>query len=223
MSDISHGPGWWIAADGKWYPPEQHPDYRPPPPPSFAPAPPPPPQAFSAPYPTSAPPLQYAAARTWVGPPLADYGARLGGWLIDWLLVGIVLLPISLLTHSFQYQHLTTNFNGVTDRTTTFNWGGWGAVVSPLIILAYGMFFCGSARGQTIGMMVTRVKVVKTSTGAPIGYGAALGRAAFEELLAVALFIPWVIDMLFPLWDPRNQTLHDKVSGSVVIRADSPR
>ena len=35
MSDVSQGHGWWLASDGKWYPPEQHPDYRPlPPPPS---------------------------------------------------------------------------------------------------------------------------------------------------------------------------------------------
>ncbi len=26
MSDISAGPGWWVASDGKWYPPEQHAD-----------------------------------------------------------------------------------------------------------------------------------------------------------------------------------------------------
>ena len=25
MSDVSQGPGWWIASDGKWYPPEQAP------------------------------------------------------------------------------------------------------------------------------------------------------------------------------------------------------
>jgi hypothetical protein len=25
MSDKSEGPGWWIASDGKWYPPELHP------------------------------------------------------------------------------------------------------------------------------------------------------------------------------------------------------
>ncbi len=25
MSDVSHGQGWWIASDGKWYPPELHP------------------------------------------------------------------------------------------------------------------------------------------------------------------------------------------------------
>jgi len=26
VSDMSQGPGWWIASDGKWYPPEEHPD-----------------------------------------------------------------------------------------------------------------------------------------------------------------------------------------------------
>ena len=28
MSDKSEGPGWWIASDGKWYPPELHPAVR---------------------------------------------------------------------------------------------------------------------------------------------------------------------------------------------------
>lgn len=27
MSDTAQGEGWWIASDGKWYPPETHPDY----------------------------------------------------------------------------------------------------------------------------------------------------------------------------------------------------
>jgi hypothetical protein len=30
MSDTSQGEGWWQASDGKWYAPEQHPDYQPP-------------------------------------------------------------------------------------------------------------------------------------------------------------------------------------------------
>lgn len=25
MSDVAQGPGWWIASDGRWYPPELHP------------------------------------------------------------------------------------------------------------------------------------------------------------------------------------------------------
>jgi hypothetical protein len=28
MSDVSQGYGWWEAKDGKWYPPERHPDYK---------------------------------------------------------------------------------------------------------------------------------------------------------------------------------------------------
>ena len=27
MSEVSQGDGWWEASDGKWYPPERHPDY----------------------------------------------------------------------------------------------------------------------------------------------------------------------------------------------------
>ncbi len=33
MSDWAQGPGWWQASDGRWYPPETHPNFRPPPPP----------------------------------------------------------------------------------------------------------------------------------------------------------------------------------------------
>lgn len=33
MSDVSQGPGWWLASDGKWYPPETAPQPLAPPPP----------------------------------------------------------------------------------------------------------------------------------------------------------------------------------------------
>jgi Domain of unknown function (DUF4190) len=31
MADVAQGPGWWIASDGQWYPPELHPSRMPPP------------------------------------------------------------------------------------------------------------------------------------------------------------------------------------------------
>jgi hypothetical protein len=43
MSDVSQGPDWWLASDGKWYPPQS------------APAPPPPPQSPSAAVATAVP------------------------------------------------------------------------------------------------------------------------------------------------------------------------
>src|SRR3546814_4443455 len=39
MSEQSQGPGWWVASDGKWYPPEQAPGPAPIPPPPPPPAP----------------------------------------------------------------------------------------------------------------------------------------------------------------------------------------
>jgi hypothetical protein len=40
MSDVSNGPGWWQASDGKWYPPESQPSSEAPAPPPSAAAPP---------------------------------------------------------------------------------------------------------------------------------------------------------------------------------------
>jgi hypothetical protein len=51
MSDVSQGPGWWQAADGKWYPPAPQ---QPPAPPA-----PPAPPTFQAP---GAPPAYYPHA-----------------------------------------------------------------------------------------------------------------------------------------------------------------
>ncbi len=210
MSNVSQGPGWWMASDQRWYPPESHPSYRPPPPaiPAFGSY--PGGQSFS-PNPSSHAPG---------GPPLADYGQRVGGWLIDWLILLVICGVLSAITHSFHYSHVATTFNGYSSNNRTFRLGMPGALLSPVIVVAYGTLMCGSGRAQTLGMMVTKTKAVKVSTGAPIGYAAALGRALFEWLLAAVFFLPWVLDMLFPLWDSKKQTLHDKVSGTIVVRAD---
>src|SRR3954452_13173328 len=68
MSDATQGPGWWQATDGKWYPPEQHPDLGNPTepvesvapteavPPTAPPAPPAPPTQVIAPVPPPVPP-----------------------------------------------------------------------------------------------------------------------------------------------------------------------
>jgi uncharacterized RDD family membrane protein YckC len=210
MSDVSGGPGWWIASDQKWYPPESHPNYRPPPPP---------PPSFTNPasYP-GGPAYPYPASPVAAGPALASYGQRLGGWLIDWVILLAVSVPISVLTHSFHYVHDAGSFNGSSFNNTSFDWGFPGALLAPLIIVLYGTLMCGSTRGQTVGMMATGTRAVKATTGTPIGYASALGRALFEELLAAVFFLPWILDMLFPLWDGKKQTLHDKVSGTIVVR-----
>jgi uncharacterized RDD family membrane protein YckC len=94
-----------------------------------------------------------------------------------------------------------------------------GIALSALLVVTYGTAFIGSRRGQTLGMMAVRARAVDMATGGPIGYGRAFGRALFEYVLLFLFVFPWVIDMLFPLWDGRRQTLHDKVTNTVVVRA----
>ncbi|MGH9019080.1 MAG: RDD family protein, partial [Acidimicrobiales bacterium] len=144
----------------------------------------------------------------------AGYGARLGGWLIDWVILVVVGLIVNAPLH--QLKNNTTVSNGTTMHRLHLGLGG--IVIDALIIIVYGGLLCGSSRGQTVGMMAVGTRAVRVDGGGPIGYGRAFGRAAFEYLMAVLLILPWVIDMLFPLWDAQNQTLHDKVASTVVVK-----
>ncbi|MGO8871061.1 MAG: DUF4190 domain-containing protein [Acidimicrobiales bacterium] len=77
MSDVSQGPGWWLASDGKWYSPEQAPGYASPPPmPNGTVAPP----GAAAPGP-GVPPYPGAPTAGSYGPPpvAAGYGVPAGG------------------------------------------------------------------------------------------------------------------------------------------------
>jgi len=192
--------------------PPAYPGNAPPPNPPFYPA-------GSTPYPAAPPP-------TWQpeqdGPNLASWGIRLGGYVIDFVIFALVtLIFVLLMRHSHALEVHFTMKRG-TDRHRSFS--AVPFVISGLLYIVYGTVFCGSKRGQTIGMMAVGVRAVRDQTFERLGYSRAFGRALFEgflralELLSLLLGVVWLVDMLFPLWDKRRQTLHDKVVGSVVLR-----
>ena len=90
-----------------------------------------------------------------------------------------------------------------------------GTIVIPFVYFTY---FHGEARGQTPGKRLLGIRVISDDTGRSIGFGRAFGRYAITAVFGF-FFIPVVLDYLWPLWDRKNQTLHDKVVGSVVVRA----
>jgi uncharacterized RDD family membrane protein YckC len=170
------------------------------------------------------------------GPPPASYGGPPGAtkpysewWkrvvaaIIDGLVIGIpssILLSIFSIG-TFSSAELTCDANGVC--TTTGGTGFFmGFLISWLVItavgIAYKIYFDGSEKGQTVGKMAMKIQVRDEATGGPIGYG----RAAIRYVVAAALSaftcgIGGLVDLLFPLWDPKRQTLHDKAANSVVV------
>ena len=144
---------------------------------------------------------------------------RVGAWLIDWVIASVVSAIVLVPLHAVHQSASGANRSLLSGVTVT----NQGAILSILIVLIYSTALIGSRRGQSLGMMVARVKAVDAGAGTSIGYGRALGRAVVEYLLFVILIVPWVLDMLFPLWDARRQTLHDKLTNTVVVTARSRR
>jgi uncharacterized RDD family membrane protein YckC len=98
--------------------------------------------------------------------------------------------------------------------------GRGGSLLSLVISAGYITLMLGS-RGQTLGNMAVGTRVVDARTGGPVTYAKALGRWAAEFLLFILFIVPWIIDILWPLWDRQKQTLHDKMAGTVVLRTSA--
>jgi uncharacterized RDD family membrane protein YckC len=173
--------------------------------------------AFGSPFP---PPGQYApvgGARTANGTPLASWGVRFGGYLIDvviffvvQLILGAIFRPTNALVFTMS---MTTNGTTHTNRISLLS-----IIITAVLAIIYSTLLCGSARGQTVGMMVVKVRAVRADTEGALGYGKAFGRSLLEQVLRPTV-AGWLLDGLFPLWDPRRQTIHDKASGAIVVQA----
>jgi uncharacterized RDD family membrane protein YckC len=68
--------------------------------------------------------------------------------------------------------------------------------------------------GQSFGKKLTGLRIVNSQTGHLIGMGSNLGR----EVLAQIFNQLCILNVLWPLWDDKQQTWHDKVVNDIVIR-----
>jgi uncharacterized RDD family membrane protein YckC len=77
---------------------------------------------------------------------------------------------------------------------------------------------CYAEGGQTLGKMNGGIAVRRDGDeDASLGYVRSFLRAAMPPFLWL-LIIPGLLDVLWPMWDRKKQTIHDKLVGSVVVR-----
>ncbi len=134
---------------------------------------------------------------SWAGNPtansqLAGWWYRVGATVIDGLIVGIVARIIGTAGTGVYYVILIL-----------------GNLLYTALLLNH--------KGQTVGMMALGTRCVDQDTGGPIGTGRAFGRTALLIILQFTV-VGWILDVLWPLWDARNQTLHDKAIRSLIVR-----
>jgi uncharacterized RDD family membrane protein YckC len=87
--------------------------------------------------------------------------------------------------------------------------------VATFLVGLYNGVYLIALRGYSIGQGLVHIKVVDVS-GNLLTQGAAFLRLVVRVALAFVPFLP-MLDLLWPLWDERGQTLHDKVVNCYVV------
>ncbi len=163
---------------------------------------------------------------TTAGPGYGPNGERLAEWwqraLAKLLDVVVVAIPGFILFAIVALDEIRDNLDAG-DSSFEVSVGGRslaGQFLWGVIGLLY--FALLNGRGQTLGKMVLGIKVVRADNGAPPGTGKGFARhiiqflAWFLSCLGMAFVL---LDSLWPLWDKQRQALHDKVGGTLVVRA----
>jgi uncharacterized RDD family membrane protein YckC len=158
------------------------------------------------------------------GRPLAGFGARLGAYLLDGLLYGLLLLPFiiaSVVLFAAGLDECTTDAR--TDEIVCNGAEETGLVAAGVLVLVAGailvivIYLRALARtGQTWGRRIVGIAVVNADTGGPPGWGKAIGRQLFAAVISSYVLY---LGYLWMIWDSKNQTWHDKVAGTLVVRS----
>jgi uncharacterized RDD family membrane protein YckC len=134
------------------------------------------------------PPSYGASPGAWQGPPLASWGTRAGGFLIDLVISGVVQFVFGLISEDL------------------------GRFAGFVVFLVFG--YMTGTTGQTPGRQVVGVKILREADGQPLGPVQGIVRSILHILDA----LPILLGFFWPLWDPKNQTFADKIIKSVAIK-----
>jgi uncharacterized RDD family membrane protein YckC len=171
---------------------------------------------------TPAPTWQTAAEAGGPAPGVsfAGHGARLGAYILDAILVGLVTTVLLMIVMVPLFGTLV-GIAGTDGEVDSADAGAiaaaagfviLGAVVIGLFSLLYFPFFWARG-GATPGMKVAGIRVVNDRDGSRIGWGAALLRLVGWWVSAAVFYLGFI----WILIDSRRRGWHDLIAGTCVI------
>ncbi|HEY6569985.1 MAG TPA: RDD family protein [Candidatus Limnocylindrales bacterium] len=138
----------------------------------------------------------------------APHGGRLVAYIIDGFIVGIAVTIVALVLTPFLIAGASSENAGALAAT-----GFLYVFVVLLVSVSYFPFFW-ARNGQTPGMKIFGLRVVRDADGGKISGGTAIIRL-------IGLWISFAIFYLGIIWilvDSRRRGWHDLLAGTVVIR-----
>jgi uncharacterized RDD family membrane protein YckC len=216
---------------------------QPPPPPGNYPPPPPPPGGYPPPppqgggYPPPPPGGRYQSPQAATGyPPPAAPGpalppeaytpwlTRVVAYLIDYIPYAIIMgIGWGLLLGTQETACITDTSEydlGEFCATGASTLGQVSIGLAGIVAFAYLIWNLGYRQGTTgssIGKAIMKFKIVSEKTGQPIGFGMSVVRELLYLVAAGICGIVWLVAVLFPLWDPKRQTLVDKIISTIAV------
>jgi uncharacterized RDD family membrane protein YckC len=145
------------------------------------------------------------------GAAYASFGQRVLAEIVDSLIIGIGGSIVAALMHAH---------------------GDVFRAVEMLVGFGYNWRLDGSESGQTVGKGMMHIRVIADDSGGALGMARGATRAGIVLALGLVANLGFgdhstvyigfgvlpLLDGLWPLWDARRQTWHDKAAGSVVVQ-----
>lgn len=131
---------------------------------------------------------------------LAGFGQRLGAWLVDSVIVWVLIVSLAVLANI-----------PVDDSSPLFAIRIAALFGFPGLLLMQWMW---EASGQSPGKGYVGIRVVDQRSGRSPGTAKGLGRLVAKYISGLPLFLGY----LWAAWDREDQTWHDKLASTVVVR-----
>ncbi|NKZ06378.1 RDD family protein [Actinomadura latina] len=180
-------------------------------------------------------------------PPLPGYGmpggpqdgpagrlARLGAGILDSAVLSIAAVPAALASIRWdKMQESLESGEPISNPLDMYNIPVLLISYTVVFVLGFGYFTVLHAKfGQTLGKKAFGIRVVKASDRSAVTWGQACARQGFVYAIALVtvainfvsaggavLGLLGLLDTAWILWDERRQAVHDKVAGTVVMKA----
>jgi len=153
--------------------------------------------------------------------PIAGFWARLGAYILDGILYGLLTIPFVLTGLILLFA--AAGDCAPSDTATSCGTVDGAPILSGLVLILGGFVLVFTIyvwqlgkTGQTWGRRIVGIRVLLATTGQPIGVGKAIGRTVFAAVVSSQIFY---LGYWWMLWDSDKQTWHDKIVGSNVYKA----